>query len=286
MKTPARKAVFAKKSLGQNFLVDNNAIQKIVAAVPEQLELLLEIGPGRGALSTQLFPKAKHFCVLEKDDIFAENIGGTLFIHGSRNHHVFHADALEFDWNRIWQETHLPENTDLTVVANLPYNVATEILFRLFANAHRIPRMILMFQKEVGVRIAAPSGSRNCGVISVAAQNIYAVKVQQVLKPGAFRPSPKVDSVVLEFDRLKQPVVPLSPEELPRFTSLVKAAFAHRRKTLENSLAYEMGKLGWVNNPSKELVKNALAAAGIDGVRRAETLTVQDFGNLFRQLQN
>lgn len=285
MKTSARKPVFAKKSLGQNFLVDTNAIQKIVAAVPEEIDLLLEIGPGRGALSTQLFPKTKTFCVLEKDDLFAENIGGTLFIHGSRNHHVFHADALEFDWNRIWQETKLPENTELTVVANLPYNVATEILFRLFANAHRIPRMVLMFQKEVGVRIAAPPGTRNCGVISAAAQNIYSVKVQQILKPGAFRPSPKVDSVVLEFDRLQQPVVPMAPGELPKFTSLVKAAFAHRRKTLENSLGYEMGKLGWVNNPNKEFVKKALAAAGIDGSRRAENLTLQDFGNLFRQLQ-
>lgn len=280
-----RKPVFAKKSLGQNFLVDQGAIAKIVSSVPENTPLLLEIGPGRGALSTSLFTRCHTYCLLEKDDIFAERIGGTLFIHGSRNHHTFHADALDFDWEKLWTDTATPPDTQLTVAANLPYNVATEILFRLLAMASRIERMTLMFQKEVGVRIAAATGTRSCGVISVAVQNQYAVRIQQALKPGSFRPSPKVDSVVLEFERLTKPRVPLkSPKELAEFTSIVKAAFAHRRKTLENSLSLEAGRLAWLKDGSRSGLKAALEKCGIDGSRRAETLSVEEFGALYTVL--
>jgi 16S rRNA (adenine1518-N6/adenine1519-N6)-dimethyltransferase len=283
MTTPEKKPRFAKKSLGQNFLVDKSAIAKIVAAVPPETPLLLEIGPGRGALSTELFSRARKFCLLEKDDLFAEKIAGTLFIHGSRNHHVFHADALDFDWNRLWSESESPPETPLTVAANLPYNVATEILFRLLALNTRIPLMVLMFQKEVGVRIAAQPGGRDYGILSVAAQNLYDVKIQQVLKPGAFRPSPKVDSVVLEFHRRSAARVPLAPEEQEKFLRLVKAAFAHRRKTLENSLNLELSRLGWVSG--KAALHGALEASGIAGIRRAETLSLEEFGRLFHALR-
>jgi len=281
-----RKPVFAKKSLGQNFLVDQAAIARIVGSVPGNTPLLLEIGPGRGALSTELFKRAERFCVLEKDDIFAENIGGTLFIHGSRNHHVFHTDALDFDWNRLWVDSGAPAETPLTVCANLPYNVATEILFRLLGLGSRVDRMVLMFQKEVGVRIAAPAGTRDCGVISVAVQNLFAVKIQQILKPGAFRPSPKVDSAVLEFTRLEKPRVTLEgAEEQKQFVQLVRASFAHRRKTLENSLSLESGQLAWIREPSKAGLKVALEAAGVEGGRRAETVTIEEFGRMFRAMR-
>ncbi len=276
---------FAKKSLGQNFLVDKNAIAKIVSSVPEGTPLLLEIGPGRGALSTELFRRAEKFCVLEMDDIFAENIGATLFIHGSRQHHVFHSDALEFDWDRIWQESGSAPDTPLVVAANLPYNVATEILFRLLDLRARIPLMVLMFQKEVALRLAAEPGSRTYGIISVAAQNHYEVRLQQVLKPGAFRPSPKVDSAVLELERRASPVVALAPAEEKEFLSLVRAAFAHRRKTLENSLSMELPRLGWVKTPGKEPLRAALAAAEIAGIRRAETLGIAEFGRLYLTLK-
>lgn len=277
---PARKPQFAKKSLGQNFLVDKNAIAKIVGAIPMETPLLLEIGPGRGALSCELFPRASRFCVLEKDDLFAREIGETLFVHGSRAHTVFHADALEFSWDRLWSESGAGLDTPLAVCANLPYNVATEIFFRLLALRDRIPLMVLMFQKEVALRIAARPGTRDSGVLSVAAQNFYDVRVQQILKPGAFRPSPKVDSAVLELRRLPAPVLPFGLEEFPRFLDVVRACFAHRRKTIENSLALESGKLGWPGG--KEFVRSRLAAAGIDGIRRAETLSIEEFGKLYR----
>lgn len=267
---------FAKKSLGQNFLVDKNAISKIVESIPQPCAALLEIGPGRGALTTELFPKAEKFFVLEKDDLFAEKIPGTLFIHGSRNHEVFHADALEFDFQRIFSE--LGSNPSLMVASNLPYNVATEILFRLLDFYEQIPYMVLMFQKEVGQRIAASAGHKNYGGISVLVQNFYEVKIQQILKPGAFRPSPKVDSIVLEFHRRAKPQLSFSSlDEYRLFRSVVKAAFAHRRKTILNSFTFESHLLGL----TKEKASLALEQASIDGKRRAETLTVADFGNLY-----
>ena len=284
-KAGPRKEKFAKKSLGQNFLVDKGAVAKIVGAVPEGTELLLEIGPGRGALSTELYPRAQKFCVLEKDDIFAEKIEGTLFIHGSRNHSVFHADALEFDWNQIWEKSGSAPTTPLSIAANLPYNVATEILFRLLGLRDRIGLMVLMFQKEVGQRIAGAPGSKHYGAISVAAQLGYEVKIQQILKPGAFRPSPKVDSIVLEFHRRPQPLLQFaSAEEETRFLALVRACFAHRRKTIENSLSMELGRLGWLQIGGKAELQKRLAAVGIEGVRRAETVTIAEFGALFREL--
>ena len=140
-----RRSQFAKKSLGQNFLVDVVAIAKIAGSIPMATPLLLEIGPGRGALSVELFPRAEKFCVLEKDDLFAKNIGETIFVHGSRAHTVFHADALAFDWERIWTESGSAAEVPLSVCANLPYNVATEIFFRLLKLRARIPLMVLMF---------------------------------------------------------------------------------------------------------------------------------------------
>ncbi|MGE3261824.1 MAG: 16S rRNA (adenine(1518)-N(6)/adenine(1519)-N(6))-dimethyltransferase RsmA [Bacteriovoracia bacterium] len=279
-----QKEQFAKKSLGQNFLVDANAIKKIVEAVPENTPLLLEIGPGRGALSTELYKRAQKFSLLEKDDLFAEKIEGTLFIHGSRAHRVFHADALDFDWLRLWVDNGLPLTTPLTVAANLPYNVATEILFRLVGLQEKIPLMVLMFQKEVGQRIAAQPGGKEYGAISVAVQLFYDVKIQQILKPGAFRPSPKVDSIVLEFHRRAQPRLALSKDEKDRFLAMVRACFAHRRKTVENSLSMDMAKLWWLKGIAKANLQEILKSVGIDGMRRAETISIEEFGKLFAAL--
>lgn len=280
----SRKPVFAKKSLGQNFLVDKGAISKIVEAIPLNTPLLLEIGPGRGALSVELHTRAQKFCVLEKDDIFSQEIAETLFVHGSRSHTVFHSDALEFDWERLWTETD-SVGQPLAVCANLPYNVATEILFRLLDMRERIPLMVLMFQKEVAQRIAGRCGKKEYGAITVAAQNFYDVKIQQILKPGSFRPSPKVDSAVVEFHRLPEPRVKLpSKESYEKFALLVKASFSHRRKTIENSLRMDGARYLHIDASPAGFWKDALSRAGIDSSRRAETVTVEEFGALFQAL--
>ncbi|RZA08538.1 MAG: ribosomal RNA small subunit methyltransferase A [Proteobacteria bacterium] len=283
-KKPANK--FAKKSLGQNFLRDAPAVAKIVASIPEGTPLLLEIGPGRGAITTEIYKRAEKFAVLEKDDQFAKMIEGTLFIHGSRNHTVFHADALEFDWEKIWTDTNSDPSTPLAVAANLPYNVATEILFRLLDRDARIPFMVLMFQKEVGMRIAAKPRTKDYGIITIAAQNLYEVTTQQILKPGSFVPSPKVDSAVLEFRRRENPIVPTKDlEERRRFHDVVRISFAHRRKTLENSLAMECHRIGWAKLQGKPAILAKLREADINSGARAEELTVADYGRLFEALK-
>lgn len=269
----------AKKSLGQNFLVDVNAIQKIIDLIPN-CPLLLEIGPGRGALSGALADRTKQYCALEKDDELSSSLKASLS-QSHPNYKLWNKDALEFDWEKIWQETQLPASTPLTVAANLPYNVATEIFFHLLPLQDRIPLMVLMFQKEVGLRFAAPPGGADYGIISVFAQNFYEVKSAFILKPGSFRPAPKIDSSVVVFKRLAQPRVILSPEEWPQFQSLVKAAFQHRRKTLENSLALWRLLPKGMQPITKNNLGKVLESARIDGSRRAQTLSVEEFGQLF-----
>lgn len=279
---------FAKKALGQNFLVDRNAIGMIVDSIPSSTDLLLEIGPGRGALSFEIYPKAKRFCLLEKDDHLAFKIGEELAARGSKSHQVFHADALEFDWAKLWTSANPPLalNTKLTVLANLPYNVATEILFRLLEISPRMERMVLMFQKEVGERIASPPGGSKYGIISVLVQNFFRVQVQQLIKPGSFRPIPKVDSVVLEFYPLAKPVLVFpSAGEWERFQNLVRCSFGHKRKTLLNSLQQTLGRLQWHLPKGKADIQNALESCGIELKRRAETLNLQEYGILFQYVE-
>ncbi|NUM88632.1 MAG: ribosomal RNA small subunit methyltransferase A [Bdellovibrionales bacterium] len=276
----------AKKSLGQNFLQDRSAVEHIAGLVPEGSPLVLEIGPGRGALTHDLARRARTFCLLEKDDALFPIIRGMI---GGTNHpsfFPFHGDALEFDFERLWREPGLPPDTPLVVAANLPYNVASQILFRLLDLHRRIPRMALMFQKEVGLRLAALPGTKQYGNITVAAQNNYRVSIELVLKPGAFRPAPKVDSVVALFDRRERALACAGgADELARFHRLVQACFQHRRKTIENSLLIEGARIPFPGLGTREGVARALSAAGIDPRTRAETLPPERFGALLTVLE-
>jgi 16S rRNA (adenine1518-N6/adenine1519-N6)-dimethyltransferase len=145
--------------------------------------------------------------------------------------------------------------------------------------------MVLMFQKEVAQRIAAKASTKAYGNISVAAQNFYDVRIQQILKPGAFKPAPKIESAVLEFVRREKPILPFeNTEHFLRFHRLVRLCFSHRRKTLENSLSMELGRTEWSPFAEKKALQVILAKAKIDGQRRAETLSIEEFGNLFKEL--
>ncbi|MCO5142710.1 MAG: 16S rRNA (adenine(1518)-N(6)/adenine(1519)-N(6))-dimethyltransferase RsmA [Oligoflexia bacterium] len=275
-----RKRVFAKKSLGQNFLVDQKAIQTIVDQVPET-ELLLEIGPGRGAISTHLVGKSANYFLLEKDDELASAIGTTLFVHGSRTHHVFHDDALEFNWEKIWSEKNLDSSKKLVVVGNLPYNVATEILFRLLDLEQKIEKMVLMFQKEVGDRIAAKPGTKHYGFISIATSIYFDIEKILVLGPQSFKPAPKVHSIVLSLQKRKEPLIHLASDEWVLFSKLVRACFAHRRKTVENSLKIEISKV-FPTLSSSDTIKKIFSQAKIDEKRRAESIAIEEFYTLYK----
>ena len=254
--TPLPKA---KKSLGQHFLVDSHYIARIVAAIrPEAGDVLLEIGPGPGALTRPLLEKLGHLHVVEVDrDMVArlheEFPDGRLTIHQS--------DALAFDFTQF--------GDDLRVVGNLPYNISSPLLFHLAESAGKIRDMCFMLQKEVVDRMAAAPDTADYGRLSVMLQARFRVDKLFVVPPGAFRPPPKVDSAIVRLTPLLREAIPYRDARV--FAEVVARAFGQRRKTLRNTL--------------KGLVEPAVfEELGIDPVRRGETLSVAEFARLANRL--
>ena len=250
-----------RKSLGQHFLIDQNIARKIIRLAELQPgETVVEIGPGRGILTEALVDAAGCLIAVELDGALCAHLRALL--EHRRNFKLIEGDALTFDFGRIPQP--------FLVVANLPYNVATPILFRLLAQGQGVLRMVLMLQAEVVDRLTAAPGEKDYGVLSVAAQ--FRSEVRRLFKVAAtcFRPVPQVESSVVVVTPLACPRVPVVDEAL--FFRVVRGGFAHRRKALLNSLRDE-GFNG-------ENAAAALREAGIDHRRRAETLSIEEFARL------
>lgn len=253
----------AIKRLGQNFLVDPNIVRKIVSLAEVSASSdVLEIGPGRGVLTEVLCKTAGHVTAVEIDPRLhaylaerqAEWPNLTLVLE----------DALVYPVGSLSAGT--------IVVANLPYYISTPLLFRLLDQRDRFPRLVLMLQNEVADRLVAKPGSADYGVLSVMAQ--YAAEITKAFRVSAqcFRPRPEVGSaVVLLRTRARRELI---PEEEPRFASLVKAAFAHRRKTLVNSLKDE----GY----DQMRVAGALERLALSLSVRAEVLSLEQLIQLTR----
>jgi 16S rRNA (adenine1518-N6/adenine1519-N6)-dimethyltransferase len=255
-----------RRSLGQHFLIDRNIVRKIVRLAGLQPgETVLEIGPGRGTLTEALLDVSGSVIAIEVDSTLSAHLREVFANRSSLK--LIEGDALAFDYSC------LPES--FLVVANLPYYVSTPLLFRLLKEGARISRMVLMLQAEVAARLAAPPGGKQYGVLSVAAQFRCEVRLAFKVSATCFQPRPRVDSAVVVLTPLLRPRVSVENEGF--FFKVVRAGFAHRRKSLANSLRDE----GF--NP--ETTKVALAEAGIDGTRRAETLSMQEFGALANHLQ-
>lgn len=254
-----------KKRFGQHFLHDSSVIAKIVTAASINAEQeVVEIGPGLGVLTDQLLPLASHVHVMEIDRDLIERLEAR-----QDNRLTVHAgDVLKTCWPQL-----LPE-PPYTLVANLPYNISSQIVFKLLEHRHLFQRLVLMFQREVGERLVAQPGGKDYGILSVLCQLWYDIDVVALVKPGAFNPPPKVDSIVLHFKPLETPRV--DPVDERFFQKVVKAAFTQRRKTLRNSLL--------AGSFSAADIDSALAATGIDPNRRGETLSLEEFSNLTRQL--
>ncbi len=256
------------KSLGQNFLVDGNIIDRIIEAAevrPDQP--VLEIGPGRGALTRHLAERAGRLMLIEFDHALAA-YHRQQFVDDSTVS-VVDGDVLKVDLGTLLAESPARWN----VVANLPYNISTEVLFRLYNVHSRLERMTLMLQKEVGDRLIAPPDCSEYGVTTVLLGLWFDISRVIVVRPGSFHPSPKVDSVVLTFTPLAEPRADVGDEAL--FRMVVKSAFSMRRKTLSNCLkSAEFASAV----PSGEL----LELCGIDGRRRGETLSLAEFALLSR----
>ncbi|HEY5672475.1 MAG TPA: 16S rRNA (adenine(1518)-N(6)/adenine(1519)-N(6))-dimethyltransferase RsmA [Malonomonas sp.] len=254
-----------KKRFGQHFLNDRNIIDKIVAAARlDPAQEVVEIGPGLGVLTDQLLPAAVHVHVMEIDRDLIERLEARrddrLTVHAG--------DVLKLDWDEC-----LPR-PPYTLVANLPYNISSQIVFKFLDNRNHFQRMVLMFQREVGERLVAEPGGRDYGILSVLCQLWYDISVVTLVKPEAFTPPPKVDSIVLNFKPLAAPRV--DPIDERFFRRVVKAAFTQRRKTLRNSLL--------AANFSAAEIDSALQSAEISPGRRGETLSLDDFSRLTKSL--
>lgn len=248
------------KRLGQNFLVDEDVVAAIVAAAAiEPGDAVLEIGPGIGTLTQGLAEAGAAVTAVELDARLVTVLGQTLA--GYDNVRLVHGDILKVDISR--EMTKEPYK----VVANLPYYITTPILMRLLEQRLPVSLLVTMVQKEVAERMVAKPGGKDYGALSVAVQYYTAPEIVFTVPPSAFIPAPAVESAVIRCAVRAVPPVAVADERM--FFRTVKAAFAQRRKTLANGLK----AAGLPPAAAAEV----LAAAGIDGTRRGETLSLAEF---------
>ena len=250
----------ARKRFGQNFLIDEQIIQQIshlFSQPTEQQHQLIEIGPGRGALTEALLKHNTPLTALELDrDLIP--ILQTRFSH-HRHFNLVQGDALQTDFNQLSQ------NRPMRLVGNLPYNVATPLIFILLDNIENIVDMHFMLQWEVVARLCAQPGDSLYGQLSVVVQNQCEARALIQVPPSAFSPAPKVESGFISITPRQQPLI--AKPQHAAFNKLVKTAFAHRRKTLRNNL-------------KGVLTQEQIEDAGIDAGARAETLSLEDYARL------
>ncbi len=260
-----------KRRLGQNFLVGAGYPERIVAAVsPGADEPIIEIGPGEGALTALLLARGARVTAIEIDDHLIPGLH-RLFGNNPR-FALVNGDALDIDFCRIF-----PQEGKVRVVANLPYYISTPLLQRLIAHRHCISEMTLMLQREVVDRIIADPGGRDYGYLTVLVSFYCEASRLFDVPPGAFRPVPKVTSSVVRLRPLANPAVAVRDEDL--FLSLTRTLFAQRRKTIHNNLRAGAAALGLGTTADLPAVLSS-AGAGIDGHRRAETLSLRDLASL------
>lgn len=253
----------ADKKLGQNFLIDENIVRNIVAAAElSDKDTVLEVGPGIGTLTQGLAESGASVVAVELDKRLLPVLDTTL--EGYDNVRIVNGDILQAD---IMQTVGVDE---FKVCANLPYYITTPIIFALLEKRLPMERLVAMVQKEVAERMAAKPGGKDYGALSVAIQYYTEPEIAFIVPPSSFIPAPSVDSAVIVCKRREKPPVEVCDEAL--FFRVVKAAFSLRRKMLNNSLK-NMGIKG-------EQVAKWLELAGVDGKRRAETLSLEDFAAL------
>lgn len=259
--------IYAGKEMGQNFLSNPETARMIVDRTGiDSHARVLEIGPGLGALTIPIAQKTRHVTVVEKDRRLIPLLEQSLEKHG-------------IDWVRVvnqdFLKTEIPSLAragKLVVMGNLPYNISSQILFRLILSRSWVDRAFLMFQKELADRILAVPGNKAYSRLSAVSR--FAADIRRVIDigPGAFFPKPAVDSTVLSFEFF--PSSAFSPEMELLLFAVIKAAFSKRRKSLKNAL------VGPDIGLDKPVIARVLESAGIAAERRAETLSVAEFESL------
>jgi 16S rRNA (adenine1518-N6/adenine1519-N6)-dimethyltransferase len=270
-----RPSFHPSKRFGQNFLSDQRIIQRIIEAVePRADETLVEIGPGRGALTAPLLDRAGALVAIEFDRGLIPILTDKFAAHN--NFTLVESDALVTDICEVIRPA-----THARLVANLPYNVATAILQRLIEQRHCLTEMVVMLQREVVERITAAPGSAERGYLSVFVQAYCETEKLFDVAPSSFRPAPKVWSSVIRLKLRPQLAAAVSDEKL--LWRVVSAGFAQRRKTMLNNLRSAPA-------PLQEIVKShggasiVLCQAEVDLQRRAETLTLEEWARITQAL--
>ena len=257
------------KSLGQNFLIDRQAVEGIVqGAGISREDLVLEIGPGIGVLTAEAAKHAGKVVAIEIDGNLIQILADTLSEYD--NVKVIHENVVKIDLKSLISEEAGIEYKHVKVIGNLPYYITTAIIMKLLEDRLPVESITIMMQKEVAERIVTGPGSRTYGALSVAVQYYCTLDVVEEVPRECFMPAPKVDSTVLKLTLRKEPPVELLSEEM--FFRCVKAGFSQRRKTLSNSLKQ--------TGESRERILQCLETAGIDEKRRAETLSLAEFAAL------
>ncbi|GAB3055358.1 16S rRNA (adenine(1518)-N(6)/adenine(1519)-N(6))-dimethyltransferase RsmA [Salinicoccus sesuvii] len=266
-----------KKSLGQNFLVDLNVIREVLdkANITDRTGII-EVGPGIGSLTEQLAKRARKVVAFEIDQRLVPVLQDTLSPYD--NVEVVNADILEADVATTISES-LSDCEEVIVVANLPYYITTPILMHFLEQNLPIQRYYVMMQKEVGERISARPNSKAYGSLSIAIDYYTEARVVQNVPKSVFMPPPNVDSIIVEMVRRKKPKVDVEDE--PLFFKLTRGAFGQRRKTILNNYSsiFEEGK------EKKEALHQMLEKAGIDPRRRGESLSIEDFAKIYREVK-
>ncbi|BBN97349.1 16S rRNA (adenine(1518)-N(6)/adenine(1519)-N(6))-dimethyltransferase RsmA [Sporolactobacillus terrae] len=277
MQDVIRKHQFTlKKSLGQNFLIDENILNNIASSASiDENSYVLEIGPGAGALTQVLAGRAKKVIAVEIDRRLAPVLHDTL--QDFDNVSIHFGDVLELDVAQILAQE-CPPGTSVTVVANLPYYVTTPILMKLLTDGLSIKTIVVMIQKEVASRLQADPGEKSYGSLSIAVQYLAEAKIVMTVPKTVFVPQPNVDSAVIRLDVRPQKKIRVDDEAF--FFRVVRASFAQRRKTLLNNLMNNL----WSKERKNDLLA-AMEAARIDPRRRGETLSIEEFAALSSQLQ-
>lgn len=264
-----------KKSLGQNFLIDQNILKKIVGAAQlDETKGALEIGPGIGALTQNLANTASKVVAVEIDQRLIP-ILTELFEHAG-NVHIEHADVLKVNIHQLFQQ-HFSGVAGVSVVANLPYYVTTPIIMKLLEAKLPLENIVVMIQKEVAERMAAKPGTKAYGSLTVAVQYYCETELVCIVPHTVFIPQPNVESAVIKLKVRPQPAVAVADEDF--FFQVVQGAFTQRRKTLLNNMTSLFGK------DQKQLVLDVFERTGIDPARRGETLTLAEFVQLSTAFQ-
>ena len=255
----ANNGLNPNKALGQNFLIDETAIKRIVELCRCDDSPVFEIGPGLGALTEELLKHAQKVCAVEIDANMVQLLSANLGNNPKLS--LVNCDFLKYPVERIKDEFSCGS---FIVAANLPYYITAPICQRLFDSELNISRMVLMMQEEAADRFTAAPGAKNYVPLSVIAQQLFDISVGLKLSPASYYPAPEVNSVVLVFERSNR----FTPKD---FSKVVKAAFAMRRKTLFNNLQ---------SIADKAAVLHIIESAGLSPSVRAESLSPSDFVSL------